>query len=301
MDDDEIKIKADLHEGNWEVKLAEVRLRGNSLLSTWYPLLASILSHIGQTAVLTARSAKMCKDKDAFNDNMNLARLAAALRTTITLVYEGGPKFAAKQMEKVTEGEIADPAEVAVQSWIASVADLPAMHIPMMDKRVLLAMRILEADDTIRLHFDETLCGKNLCDPDDDDAQEAMRVEMEKQEKRMGITNNVPAIIEKGGEQDGVEEDGTKTTTKDIGGFVEVRKTRLRPMTTGEGKPSTPKKPDPKDKKSMNDFLDEMLSKQAEEADKRAKDAKDKQDGKEYRGRNQIGDDDEPLPPPRFN
>ncbi|CAB4145577.1 hypothetical protein UFOVP477_15 [uncultured Caudovirales phage] len=300
MEDDEIRIKADLHEGNWEVKLAEVRLRGNSLLNTWYPLLASILSHIGQTAVLASRSAKMCKDKQAFEEHMNLARLVAAVRTTIALVHEGGPKHASKQMERVTEGEIADPSDMAIQGWITSVGELPPMHIPMMDKRVLLAMRILETDDTIRLHFDETLCGKNLHDPDDDDAQEALRIEMEKQEKRMGITNNVPPIVDKSGEVDGYDEDGTKTTTKDIGGFVEVRKTRERDK-DGKPKPATPKKPDPKDKKSLDAFLDEMLSKKAEEADKRAKEAKDKQDGKEYRGRNQIGDDDEPLPPSRFN
>jgi hypothetical protein len=293
MEDDEIRIKADLHEGNWEVKLAEVRLRGNSLLNTWYPLLASILSHIGQTAVLASRSAKMCKDKRAFEEHMSLARLAAALRTTISMVHEGGPRHAAKQMESVSKGEIADPTDVAIQSWVASVGELPPMHIPLMDKRVLLAMRVLETEETIRLHFDETLCGKNLHDPDDADAQEAMRIEMEKQEKRMGITNNVPLIVEKTGEKDGVDEDGTTTTIKDLGGFVEVRKTRERDKDgkPKPAKPAKPKKPDPKDKKSLNAFLDELLSQREAEADKRADDERKKRDS----------EDDEPLPPPRFN
>lgn len=278
MKDKDQPMKPDLHEGNWEVKIAEVRLRGNSLLNTWYPLLASILSHIGQTSTLTARSAKVAGDADAVSEHMNIARLMAALRSTLKLMHDGGAEYASKQMLRVQKGELTDPADLAVAEWITTAKELPPMHLPMMDRKVLLAMRIEEADDSVRLHFDETLCGKNLHDPDDHDAQKAVKEEMDKQERRMGITNIVPPILPEGHESDDDDED-TITKTTDHGSFREVRKIRERKPKDGD-KPKG-------DKQSLNDFLDEMLRKKAE-ADKRAKDEK-------------KPDDDEPLPPPRFN
>jgi hypothetical protein len=280
-------IKPTLHETNWEVRIAEMKLRGGSVLETWYPLLASILSHIGQTSVLAARSAKLAGDAHAIRSNIDTAKFAAALRASVVMFNEGGAEYSAKKLERISKGADKDPAKVMVEAWIHSVGELPADHFPMMDTSVLVAMRIKEDEErgSIELVFDETLCGKNLHHPDDKDAQDAMREEMAKQEKRMGITNIVPPILtdaEK--EHDGVDEDGTTTTTKDIGGFIEVRKTKDR-------KPSEPKKPKKGDKVSLNDFLDEMLSRKQAEADKRAKDAKDKRDA----------DDDEPLPPSRFN
>ncbi len=283
--DNDQPIKPDLHDGNWEVKIAEVRLRGNSLLNTWYPLLASILSHVGQTSALTARSAKMAGDGDAVREHMNIARLMAALRTTLKLMHDGGADYASKQMERVQRGELTDPSDMAVADWITTAGQLPPMHMPMMDRKVLLAMRVQEGEDSVRLHFDETLCGKNLHDPDDHDAQQAVKEEMEKQEKRMGITNQVPPILPEGDDHGEAEDDeGTITKTTDHGPFREVRKIRDRKPKDGD-KPKKPKG----DKPSLNDFLDEMLRKKAE-ADKRAKDAKDKRD-----------DDEPPLPPSRFN
>jgi len=280
-------IKPTLHENSWEVRIAEMRLRGGSILETWYPLLASILSHVGQTAVLTARSAGLVKDADAYRRNMDTARFCAAVRASLVLFNEGGAEYASKKLERITDGHEPDTAKEMVENWIATVKQLPAPHFPMMDTKVMVAMRIREDEEenTIELVFDETLCGKNLHHPDDKDAQEAMANEMAKQEKHMGITNKVPPILSDDEKpRDGVDEDGTTTTTKDVGGFIEVRKTKDRT-------PTPPKKPAKNDKKSLNDFLDEMLSKQAEESDKRAKDAKDKRDA----------EDDEPLPPSRFN
>lgn len=285
--DDDDGIKPTLHEDAWEVRIAEMRLRGGSILETWYPLLASILSHVGQTAVLSARSAKLVKDGDAIRRNMDTARFCAAVRASLVLFNEGGAEYASKKLGRITDGHEPDTAKDMVEAWIASVGQLPAQHFPMMDTKVMCAMRIKEDEDanSIELVFDETLCGKNLHHPDDADAQEAMRIEMAKQEKHMGITNKVPPILSDAEKpHDGVDEDGTTTTTKDVGGFIEVRKTKDRT-------PTPPKKPAKSDKKSLNDFLDEMLSKQAEESDKRAKDAKDKRDA----------DEDEPLPPSRFN
>ena len=279
-------MKPDLHDGNWEVKIAEVRLRGNSLLSTWYPLLASIMSHVGQTSALTARSAKMAGDSDAVREHMNIARLMAALRTTLKLMHDGGADYASKQMMRVQKGEVSDPSDLAVADWIKTAGELPPMHLPMMDRKVLLAMRIEEGDDSVRLHFDETLCGKNIHHPDDHDAQQAVKEEQDKQERRMGITNNVPPILPEG-HDDEDEEDGTITKTTDHGPFREVRKIRDRKPKDGD----KPKKPAKGDKPSLNDFLDEMLSRKQAEADRRAKDAKDKRDS----------EDDEPLPPSRFN
>lgn len=287
MNDNDKPMKPDLHDGNWEVKIAEVRLRGNSLLNTWYPLLASILSHVGQTSALTARSAKMAGDGDKVREHMNIARLMAALRTTLKLMHDGGADYASKQMERVQRGELTDPSDMAVADWITTAGELPPMHMPMMDRKVLLAMRVEESEDSVRLHWDETLCGKNLHDPDDADAQEAVKEEMDKQERRMGITNNVPPILPQGDDHDeDDEEDGTITKTTDHGSFREVRKIRDRKPKDGD----KPKKPAKGDKPSLNDFLDEMLSRKQAEADKRAKDAKDKRD-----------DDEPPLPPSRFN
>jgi hypothetical protein len=297
-DNDNI-IKPDLHDGNWEVKIAEVRLRGNSLLNTWYPLLASILSHVGQTSALTARSAKMAGDSDMVREHMNIARLMAALRTTLKLMHDGGADYASKQMSRVQKGEVSDPSDLAVADWIKTAGELPPKHMPMMDRKVLLAMRVEEMEDSVRLHFDETLCGKNLHHPDDHDAQQAVKEEMDKQERKMGITNNVPPLLPEGhdhGDEDD-DEDGTTTMTTDHGSFREVRKIRDRKPSDSD----KPKKPAKGDKPSLNDFLDEMLSRKQAEADKRAEQRK-KDDGKEYRGRDQIGDDDEPpLPPSRFN
>lgn len=287
--DDDDGIKPTLHDHAWEVRIAEMRLRGGTILETWYPLLASILSHVGQTAVLSARSAKLVKDGDAIRRNMDTARFCAAVRASLVLFNEGGAEYASKKLGRITDGREPDTAKDMVESWIASVGQLPAQHFPMMDTKVMVAFRIKENEDSnsIELVFDETLCGKNLHHPDDKDAQEAMRIEMEKQEKHMGITNRVPPILSDDEKpHDGVDEDGTTTTTNDVGGFIEVRKTRDRDKAT-----TPPKKPAKSDKNSLNDFLDEMLSKQAEEADKRAKDAKDKRDA----------EDDEPLPPSRFN
>lgn len=286
MNDNDEPMKPDLHDGNWEVKIAEVRLRGNSLLSTWYPLLASIMSHVGQTSALTARSAKMAGDSDAVREHMNIARLMAALRTTLKLMHDGGADYASKQMMRVQKGEVSDPSDLAVADWIKTAGELPPMHLPMMDRKVLLAMRIEEGDDSVRLHFDETLCGKNIHHPDDHDAQQAVKEEQDKQERRMGITNNVPPILPEG-HDDEDEEDGTITKTTDHGPFREVRKIRDRKPKDGD----KPKKPAKGDKPSLNDFLDEMLSRKQAEADRRAKDAKDKRDS----------EDDEPLPPSRFN
>lgn len=276
-DNDHI-IKPDLHDGNWEVKIAEVRLRGNSLLNTWYPLLASILSHVGQTSALTARSAKMAGDSDAVREHMNIARLMAALRTTLKLMHDGGAEYASKQMLRVQKGELTDPSDMAVADWVKTAGELPPKHMPMMDRKVLLAMRIDEGEDSVRLHFDETLCGKNLHDPDDHDAQQAVKEEMDKQERRMGITNIVPPILPEGHDHDDDDED-TITKTTDHGSFREVRKIRDRKPKDGD-KPKG-------DKPSLNDFLDEMLRKKAEADKKRAEQKKP--------------DDDEPLPPSRFN
>ena len=283
-DNDGEGLQSTLHTDNWEVRIAEMKLRGGSVLEAWYPLLASILSHVGQTSVLAARSAKLEGDAEAIIKNINVAKFASAVRASLVLMNEGGAEYSAKKLERITAGDEPDPAKKMVEKWIAEVGKIPADHFPLMDTKLLIAMRIKEDEDTIQLVFDETLCGKNLHHPDDEDAQTAMREEMEKQEKRMGITNKVPPVLtdaEK--DQDGIDEDGTTTTTKDIGGFVEVRKTKDRER--------KPKKPAKGDKPSLNDFLDEMLSRKQAEADKRAKDAKDKRDA----------EDDEPLPPSRFN
>ncbi len=295
MKDNNDRIHPDLHDGNWEVKIAEIRLRGNTLFNTWYPLLASILTHIGQMAVLSSRSASLADANDARKEHMNLARLASALVTTIRLLHEGGAEHASNTMQKVSEGEVADPAQMMVADWLSTAQGLPAKHICLMDKRVLIAMRIEESDDSVRLHFDETLCGKNI-HHDDEEGTQAVQEEMRKQEERMGITNNVPPCLPEGErhESDGVDGDGTKTTTKDHGGFIEVRKTRDRDdHKSRKSKPKPTPPATPKDIKSASDlnaFLDGLLAKKAEQ-DKKKK-AKDKTEDDEG---------DEPLPPPRFN
>lgn len=280
-------IKPTLHSDNWEVRIAEMKLRGGSVLETWYPLLASILAHVGQTSVLAARSAKLDGDIDGIRKNIDTAKFAAAVRASLMLFNEGGAEYSAKKLERISKEIDKDPAKAAVEEWIKSVGQLPADHFPLMDTKVMCAMRIREDEEagSIELVFDETLCGKNLHHPDDKDAQDAMAYEMAKQERKMGITNKVPPILKDSEkDKDGVDEDGTTTTTKDIGGFVEVRKTKDR-------EPKEPKKPKKGDKVSLNDFLDEMLSRKQAEADKRAEEQKKKRDS----------EDDEPLPPSRFN
>lgn len=299
-DENEYFIKPNLHEGVWDVKFAEIHLKGDSLISTYYPLVSSLLEHIGQNAVLSARSAMVAGDNKEGKQLIALGKLMSALACTIKMVKDNGFTKTGEILGEITEGDRPDPAKKLFQSWTNTVGNIPTQDLGMMDKKVLVALRMSEEGDFVKMTWDETICGKNVSN------HEGVDAEIAKREKQMGIHNTCPSFDDKGNDEiEGVDEDGVRTTINTSGdGFKQVMKTKDDDsIAEAEAKATKGKKPK-SEKDKLNAMLDSML-KQMEEAKAKAKqDSKDSPWRKkgEHEDKPKPKDEDEPpLPPSRFN
>lgn len=281
--EEENENKPDLHAKDtlWDVRIAEMHLKGDTLASAFLPVLISMCEHIGQNATLTARSAYIADEHRTAKENLSFARIMSAFATTLRIIREHGFDKAGNVLNKITNGDKDDPAEDMLKAWSRAIGKIPEKHLALMDKRVICAFRmsLMDGGTSVGYAWDETICGKNVNDHPDVDR------EIIKCEKAMGINRTCPPLKRRDIEDiDDIDEDGVKTTINEIdgSGFSQVVKTA-----DDADKPAKKKR---SEKDIINDMLDDMLRKMEEK--RKAKQDKDKQD---------KPDSDEPTPPSRFN
>lgn len=181
------KKKPTIHETPWVTKIAEMRLKGDTIFEAHFPIIRCLLESVGRVSVLCARSAFEAEDMDSAKKSAFEAKIIASMLGVLTMAQESGtPEKMAERMRAATAGIAADPGDEAAERWKSESVKIPLDDLAMMDSHSLACMRYSEDDETVCMSWDEVICGKN------DMSIHAVREEYKKKMQSMGINDTPP-------------------------------------------------------------------------------------------------------------